>query len=106
MAQFLKETLLNAQVQDVGDFHMQRDALEQLSPPEGDVRILEFHPVEEGKQVTLSVRLSPLPTRARWVARLTALMRVTRRPPSSSSRMPSTAQPAGVVTASLSRAGW
>src|SRR6201996_8112758 len=42
---------------------------------------------------------------ARSVARMTALMRVTRRPPSSSSRMPSTVQPAGVVTASLSSAG-
>jgi hypothetical protein len=43
---------------------------------------------------------------ARSVARITALMRVTRRPPSSNSRMPSMVQPAGVVTASFSRAGW
>ena len=42
---------------------------------------------------------------ARSVARLTALIRVTRRPPSSSSRMPSTVQPAGVVTSSLRSAG-
>ena len=42
---------------------------------------------------------------ARCVARITALISVTRRPPSSSSRMPSTVQPAGVVTASLSSAG-
>src|SRR6185437_3880819 len=43
---------------------------------------------------------------ARIVARLTALMSVTRKPPASSSRMPSTVQPAGVVTWSLSSAGW
>ena len=43
---------------------------------------------------------------ARWVARFTALINVTRRPPSSSSRMPSTVHPAGVVTASFSSAGW
>jgi len=40
------------------------------------------------------------------VARITALISVTRKPPSSSSRMPSMVQPAGVVTASFSRAGW
>ena len=42
---------------------------------------------------------------ARSVARITALISVTRRPPSSSSRMPSMVQPAGVVTSSLSSAG-
>src|SRR2546427_276098 len=42
---------------------------------------------------------------ARWVARTTALIRVTRKPPSSSLRMPSMVQPAGVVTMSLSLAG-
>ena len=43
--------------------------------------------------------------RARSVARITALISVTRSPPSSSSRMPSIVHPAGVVTASLSSAG-
>ncbi len=43
--------------------------------------------------------------RARSVARITALISVTRSPPSSSSRMPSMVQPAGVVTASFSSAG-
>lgn len=42
---------------------------------------------------------------ARAVARITALISVTRRPPSSSSRMPSIVHPAGVVTASFSSAG-
>jgi hypothetical protein len=42
---------------------------------------------------------------ARLVALTTALMSVTRSFPSSSSRMPSMVQPAGVVTASLSSAG-
>src|ERR1035441_5813459 len=42
---------------------------------------------------------------ARCEALTTALMSVTRRPPSSSSRMPSTVQPAGVATASFSNAG-
>ena len=43
---------------------------------------------------------------ARSVARITALISVTRNPPSSNSRMPSIVHPAGVVTASLSSAGW
>ncbi len=42
---------------------------------------------------------------ARWAAFTTALMSVTRSLPSSNSMMPSMVQPAGVVTASLSRAG-
>ena len=44
--------------------------------------------------------------RARSVARITALISVTRNPPSSNSRMPSIVHPAGVVTASFSSAGW
>ena len=44
-------------------------------------------------------------SRARRVARSTALISVTRSPPSSSSRRPSTVQPAGVVTISFSFAG-
>jgi len=43
---------------------------------------------------------------ARSVARITALISVTRSPPSSSSRIPSIVHPAGVVTASFSSAGW
>src|SRR5882762_6963717 len=43
---------------------------------------------------------------ARLVAFTTALISVTRSFPSSSSRMPSIVQPAGVVTASFSNAGW
>jgi len=39
------------------------------------------------------------------VARITALINVTRSPPSSSSRIPSMVHPAGVVTSSLSSAG-
>src|SRR6266404_305670 len=49
-----------------------------------------------------SKRSSP----ARCVAFTTALISVTRSFPSSSSRMPSIVQPAGVVTASFSSAGW
>src|SRR5580704_3206769 len=53
------------------------------------------------------VALYPLASSlARCVARFTALISVTRKPPSSSSRMPSTVHPAGVVTASFSSAGW
>src|SRR2546426_2919316 len=44
-------------------------------------------------------------SRARCVARTTALISVTRRPPSSSSSIPSMVQPAGVVTISFSLAG-
>ena len=47
----------------------------------------------------------PANSLARWVERITALIKVTRRPPSSSSRIPSIVQPAGVVTASFSNAG-
>ena len=43
---------------------------------------------------------------ARSVALTTALISVTRSFPSSSSRMPSIVQPAGVVTASFNSAGW
>src|ERR1700686_4667851 len=43
---------------------------------------------------------------ARCVAFTTALISVTRNFPSSSSIMPSTVQPAGVVTASFNSAGW
>jgi hypothetical protein len=50
-------------------------------------------------------RYPPASCRARSVARITALIRVTRRPPSSISSSPSAVQPAGVVTASLSSAG-
>lgn len=42
---------------------------------------------------------------ARWAALTTALIRVTRNLPSSSSRMPSIVHPAGVVTSSFSSAG-
>src|SRR5262249_32284751 len=51
-------------------------------------------------------RLHPLTSSfARWVALTTALIKVTRRPPSSSSRIPSIVHPAGVVTMSFSFAG-
>ncbi len=42
---------------------------------------------------------------ARWVARTTAFINVTRNPPSSNSSIPSIVQPAGVVTMSFSLAG-
>ena len=69
MSVFVRETLLDAPVQRVWDFHAGPDALARLSPPGGEVRIESFHPVEEGRQVVLSVRLAPLPLRVRWVAR-------------------------------------
>ncbi len=66
-------------------------------------------PPPVGKSASQPQREAPYPAAnclARSVARITALMRATRRPPSSSSRMPSMVQPAGVVTASFKRAGW
>lgn len=63
---FAYESLLAAPVQRVWDFHMQDGALQKLSPPGDDVRVVTPARVEEGSVVELSIRLAPLPFRVRW----------------------------------------
>ncbi|MBI5497771.1 MAG: SRPBCC family protein [Deltaproteobacteria bacterium] len=71
MEVFVRELTVRASPEAAWRYLAAPDTLSALTPPDGNVVILESAPLEEGRVVVLGVRvLSPLPFRLRWRSRV------------------------------------